>query len=219
MRPKRIILVRHGESEGNTDKSIYGSTPDHAIGLTEYGVRQAQDAGAQIKQIVGKESVHAYMSPYLRARLTFYSIAEHVNCEKAYEEPRLREQEWGHFREMGETARIEAERKKYGYFFYRFPDGESGADVYDRITTFLETLHRDFAKEDYAQNTLLVTHGLTMRLFVMRWFHLPIADFETWRNPKNCQIAVMTKKENNKYDLSLLRPGSTIVCSNSFERY
>lgn len=31
--------------------------------------------------------------------------------------------------------RMEKElRQRYGRFFYRFPDGESAADVYDRIT-------------------------------------------------------------------------------------
>lgn len=29
-------------------------------------------------------------------------------------------------------AREKAERESYGRFFYRFPNGESGADVYDR---------------------------------------------------------------------------------------
>lgn len=34
-----------------------------------------------------------------------------------------------------------AQRNLYGRFFYRFPDGESAADVYDRITgnTFLKS--------------------------------------------------------------------------------
>jgi len=34
-----------------------------------------------------------------------------------------------------EKMRVEkALRQLYGRFFYRFPDGESAADVYDRIT-------------------------------------------------------------------------------------
>ncbi|KMZ65346.1 hypothetical protein ZOSMA_325G00040 [Zostera marina] len=32
---------------------------------------------------------------------------------------------------------------RYGRFFYRFPNGESAADVYDRITGFRETLRAD----------------------------------------------------------------------------
>lgn len=35
--------------------------------------------------------------------------------------------------EPGQQARNYAERLKYGRFFYRFPDGESAADVYDRM--------------------------------------------------------------------------------------
>ena len=35
-----------------------------------------------------------------------------------------------------EKVRLMAERKEFGRFFYRFPNGESGADVYDRITIF-----------------------------------------------------------------------------------
>ncbi len=33
-------------------------------------------------------------------------------------------------------AREKAERLRFGRFFYRFPNGESGADVYDRMTIF-----------------------------------------------------------------------------------
>lgn len=37
----------------------------------------------------------------------------------------------------------QAERLRYGRFFYRFPSGESGADVYDRITILENHLLRD----------------------------------------------------------------------------
>lgn len=38
MRPNRIILVRHGESEGNLDKYKYRTTPDYALNLTQRGL-------------------------------------------------------------------------------------------------------------------------------------------------------------------------------------
>ncbi|WDT89560.1 hypothetical protein H0E86_28285 [Streptomyces sp. SCSIO-PteL053] len=31
-RPQRIVLVRHGESEGNADDTGYEREPDHALG-------------------------------------------------------------------------------------------------------------------------------------------------------------------------------------------
>ena len=44
-RPRRIVLVRHGESEGNADDTVYEREPDHALGLTEKGRRQAEETG------------------------------------------------------------------------------------------------------------------------------------------------------------------------------
>lgn len=45
MRPKRIILIRHGESEGNVDKNIYEQKPDYALELTHRGIHQAKEVG------------------------------------------------------------------------------------------------------------------------------------------------------------------------------
>lgn len=47
----------------------------------------------------------------------------------------------------------------------------SGADVFDRVSSFLETLHRDMKKGHCKENILLVSHGLTCRLFLMRYYH------------------------------------------------
>lgn len=49
----------------------------------------------------------------------------------------------------------------------RFPQGESGLDVYNRATSFIATMFRDFANENIARddlNVIIVTHGLTLRL-------------------------------------------------------
>ena len=45
LKPKRLILVRHGESQGNVDQNVYASVPDHALHLTERGWTQALCAG------------------------------------------------------------------------------------------------------------------------------------------------------------------------------
>ena len=49
MKPKRIILIRHGESEGNVDRLNYETIPDYALNLTNTGQEQARIAGKQIK--------------------------------------------------------------------------------------------------------------------------------------------------------------------------
>lgn len=45
MKPKRIILLRHAESEGNIDKNIYKTKPDYALNITEKGIKQSKLAG------------------------------------------------------------------------------------------------------------------------------------------------------------------------------
>lgn len=202
MRPKRIILIRHGESEGNADKRRLEVIPDYVHGLTAKGVEQASAAGNKIHKIIGNETVHAYVSPWHRTRQTFAKIQPALNVVNAHEDPRIREQDWGHLREFAVNRIIQKERLNYGVFYYRIPDGESGADVYDRVSGFLETLHRDFAKDGYPENTLLVTHGMSMRIFLMRWFHWSVEDFEMLKNPANCEIAIMEQMVDGRYTLA-----------------
>ncbi len=203
MKPNRIILIRHGESEGNIDKDKYRTIPDYALNLTPKGIEQAKRAGFEIKEIIDTESVYVYLSPYFRTRQTFQHIKPGIetNIKKISEEPRIRELDWGHLRHPNENEEIMKQRDDFSTFYYRIPDGESGADVYDRVSTFLETLHRDFNKPDYPQNTLIITHGLTLRLFLMRWFHWTVEEFEILRNPYNCQVVVMQKQANDRYEL------------------
>jgi broad specificity phosphatase PhoE len=63
MKPNRIILIRHGESEGNVNKGIYAEKPDYALDLTEEGIKQAHYAGAQLKQLLKEETAFFYVSP------------------------------------------------------------------------------------------------------------------------------------------------------------
>jgi broad specificity phosphatase PhoE len=204
MKPKRIILVRHGRSEGNADKSQYQTVPDYALNLTPEGIEQAREAGIQIKNIIGSETLYVYLSPYYRTRQTYQYIQESIgaNVVKAIEDPRIREQDWGHLRGPEVNEEIIKERDNFSTFYYRIPDGESGADVYDRVSTFLETLYRDFDKPDYPDNVLIVTHGMTLRLFLMRWFHWTVEEFGNLRNPKNAQIVVMQQGANGRYTLT-----------------
>jgi broad specificity phosphatase PhoE len=203
MKPNRIILIRHGESEGNIDKNKYLTIPDYALNLTPNGIEQAQKAGGEIKAIIGAESLYVYLSPYFRTRQTFQQLKTSIepNVAKIIEDPRIRELDWGHLRHPDDNEEISKQRDDFSTFYYRIPDGESGADVFDRVSTFLETLYRDFNKADYPQNTLIVTHGLTLRLFLMRWYHWTVEEFENLRNPQNCQIVVMQKRHDDKYEL------------------
>lgn len=198
------MLVRHGESEGNADRAHYETTPDYALNLTVQGHAQAVQAGTQIKNLIGTESLFCYLSPYYRTRQTWAGIASQIEGHifRAFEDPRLRELDWGHLRHPDDNQVIINARKKFSTFYYRIPDGESGADVYDRVSSFLESLFRDFRADNYPANTLIVTHGLTLRLFLMRWFHWSVEEFESLESPDNCQIVVMEQTTEGHYRLT-----------------
>ncbi len=80
LRPHRIILVRHGESEGNLDESIYSRTPDSHISLTQLGKDQAIEVGKKLKEEVinggPDETICVYLSPYLRSKQTYEGISK-----------------------------------------------------------------------------------------------------------------------------------------------
>ncbi|MDX3851985.1 histidine phosphatase family protein [Streptomyces sp. AK02-01A] len=200
-RPRRIVLVRHGESEGNSDDTVYEREPDHALRLTETGRRQAEETGVRLREMFGQEPVSVYVSPYRRAHETLRAFDLDMERVRIREEPRLREQDWGNWQDREDVRLQKTYRDAYGHFFYRFAQGESGADVYDRVGAFLESLYRSFEAPDSPENVLLVTHGLTMRLFCMRWFHWSVAEFESLSNPDNGEIRVLELGADGKYTL------------------
>jgi len=64
------------------------------------------------------------------------------NVRGVQEEVQLREQDFGNFQNAEGKHTEKAERLRFGRFFYRFPNGESGADVYDRITIYEDHVRR-----------------------------------------------------------------------------
>ena len=49
-RPKRIILIRHGNSIANNNYDILQHTPDNKVTLSEKGIEQAKEAGKKLKK-------------------------------------------------------------------------------------------------------------------------------------------------------------------------
>jgi broad specificity phosphatase PhoE len=246
-RPQRIILVRHGQSEGNIDEGAYTIIPDSKIALTEVGWKQAVLCGKKIRKIIENDDVddwqvYFYVSPYRRTLQTLRGIGMAFERERiagVREEPRLREQDFGglvflalillllhvwfsvmfllsyqavasyYFSQFMECAgnfqnreRMQlqkAARIRYGRFFYRFPNGESVADVYDRITGFRETLRADidvgrFQRPEVcskSMNLIIVSHGLALRVFLMRWYKWTVEQFEGLHNFGNTGMLVM----------------------------
>ncbi|CAN6340565.1 unnamed protein product [Urochloa humidicola] len=212
--PKRIILVRHGESQGNLDMSAYTTTPDYRIPLTALGAEQARAAGRGILDVVssggGNWKVYFYVSPYARTRATLREIGRAFPRDRvigAREECRVREQDFGNFQVEERMRAVKETRQRFGRFFFRFPEGESAADVFDRVASFLESLWRDIDMGRLDQdpscetNLVIVSHGLTSRVFLMKWFKWTVAQFERLNNFENCEFRVMQLGPGGEYSL------------------
>lgn len=215
-KPRMIILIRHAQSEGNKNRDIHQTIPDHRVKLTHEGWTQAYEAGRRLRSLLHPaDTLHFFTSPYRRTRETTEGILSTLTSDspspspfprhsiKVYEEPRLREQDFGNFQPCSaEMERMWQERAEYGHFFYRIPNGESAADAYDRVSGFNESLWRQFGEEDCASVCVLVTHGLMSRVFLMKWYHFSVEYFEDLRNVNHCEFLIMRKKEDSgKYIL------------------
>ena len=74
--PSKLLMVRHGQSEGNIDESLYATKPDNAMRLTKLGWDMAKMAGKALKEeLPPGETVHFIVSPYARTVETFHGIA------------------------------------------------------------------------------------------------------------------------------------------------
>jgi broad specificity phosphatase PhoE len=227
--PKKLVLVRHGQSMGNINEVLYSTTPDNSMPLTDLGWEQARSAGKVLREkiLASGESVHFIVSPYVRTVETFHglvsawcdpsseefaSISNHDEKVKAWyhrlmemgltwnEDSRLREQDFGNYQNPEVIRRAKEERWRFGAFYYRFPHGESASDVFDRVSTFLDSLWRSF-EMNKSSNYVLVTHGIVLRVFLARYFRYTIDQFNTLANPKNCEMVVLGPSGNGKLDL------------------
>ena len=188
-----IKLVRHGESRANVDDAAPPAGADHLISLTLRGIAQAREA----ERTLGKSYLTAsliYTSPFRRARQTMAAILEGAGLSpdrlSVWEDPRLREVDHGYFDVAGQHDMVE----EYGHFYYRYRGGESAADCYDRVSGFLDTFVRTI-KSRRSKQALLVTHGLALRVFVMRFLHLTVEQFDKIANPHNADIVTLALRE------------------------
>jgi len=149
----RLILVRHGESEGNRDRTFTQSTH---VPLTSRGREQAQTAAERIAARYAP--VRMVTSPYMRARQTAEIIAGviglAVECEAA-----LREQSFGVFAGQPYDALLSDAAYHEGPRWHGRPQGgESLIDVYERVVPAFERV----ARAGVGQDVVIVSHGGVM---------------------------------------------------------
>lgn len=216
--PVDLVLVRHGQSEGNAaNKRSYGG--DHSaftkeflarhssqFRLTDLGRQQAVAAGRWIKDNLGSGSLdRCYVSEYIRAIETAALLG--LNNESWRKESYLRERDDGQLDNISMEERFarfgnEMARRKRDGFFWAPPGGESMANLCLRVDRVLDTLHRECSDK----RVIIVCHGEIMLAFRIRLermsqgrYYELITSQDPFDRIHNCQIFHYTRRSRLRH--------------------
>lgn len=181
----KLIMVRHGESEGN---AIRHFTTSGEAKITDLGRRQAREAALRIKLMFKPTLVIA--STFARARETGRIIADELGIPIQYE-AEFREMSFGDlagqpYESLAGDPTFDPKRS----WVWRAPNGESHEDVLMRVAPALDQI----AKKHPDDEIVIVSHGGVMRSV---WAHVT-GKWENAHVPPNCGIVVI-EHEGGRY--------------------
>ncbi|MGA7870765.1 MAG: histidine phosphatase family protein [Candidatus Binatus sp.] len=181
----KLIMVRHGESEGN---AIRRFTTSGEAKITELGRRQAREAAQRIKLKFQPRLVIA--STFARARETGLIIAAELAIPIEYE-AEFREMSLGNlagqpYESLANDPTFDPKRS----WAWRAPGGESHEDVLRRVAPVLDRVAGKYSDDEI----VIVSHGGVMRAV---WAHVT-GKWENAHVPPNCGI-VLIEHRNGRY--------------------
>jgi len=219
--PIDLILVRHGQSEGNVahkasrrgDNTFFTPTfrekHSRSFRLTDRGVEQAEAAGRWLQANVQQPLDRFYVSDYVRAKET----AAHLNLPAAAwrVEFHLRERDMALMDNCPEDEKdrlFGLERRQYAldsFFSYPAGGGESIAVLAMRLKA---SMLEHWAREASDKRIIAVCHGHVMRALQMELEHLGRDDFirlDTSERAedkiRNCQILWYSRRDPDTHKL------------------
>jgi len=156
----RLFLLRHGQTEWSVDGRHTGRTD---IPLTPAGERQAGQAGATLRTLVGGPAL-VLSSPRHRALHTAELAG--LRVDEVTEE--LAEWDYGDYEGIT-TRQIRETVPGWTIWTHPVPGGESADEVSARADKVLTRARREIESGD----VILVGHGHFSRVLVSRWVGLP----------------------------------------------
>src|SRR3546814_6682127 len=61
--------------------------------------------------------------------------------------------------------------------------------------------------DDPVQNFIIVSHGVTIRAFILQWMHFNFEWYGRQTNPNNCSVNLITSTGEAPYEHRLIYPG------------
>ena len=126
----KILMVRHGESEGNVAHQI-NDDPRRIVNLTARGRAQAEAAADRLRNIL---FTHAYASEFPRAQQTAAILLRHLGLQLTVD-ARLNERRSGM---DGRHVDVFNDFVRADYLRVKPPQGESFLEQMERIRDFLD---------------------------------------------------------------------------------
>lgn len=198
----QIILIRHGQSQSNVDRTILEKKDffDNMVELTDLGKQQAREAGDKLSQLLdSKTKNYLYYSPYTRTKQTreeFLSTFK-KNIEEFVEHPLLIEQEFKDFANQEEVTEKKLRRQSRGKMYYRYKNGESPLDVFGRVVNFLNEIK---INHDHQDNVIIIAHEVVIRCIIHSLMKMDI-DQHLKLDISNCEINIFKKISNRKWNV------------------
>ncbi len=196
MIPETITLVRHGQSCGNQDKSIFQTITDDRIDLTPEGAEQAQAAIPVIRSVIGTSRALFYTSPFLRCRHT----AQIIRAGFEKDQITLIENNLLYERKFGNLSGLDTIRDVYEQYraqgpFYRPSCGDSLADVFTRTEVFRTVMKARWSSERHPPHVVIIGHNTALKTFLMAELQIRVSHFSELCNIGNAQSITLRPKE------------------------
>ena len=181
----RIYIIRHGETDANKKGYAHGWTDGL---LNENGKILAQITGRGMKGIRFDRCIS---SPLIRARETAKIILrESDNNVSISFDDRIKEMNFGSLEGINIRDEKVLRFLKEPILDYRFPNGESIAEVMGRTQDFLKEL---IARDD-DKTYLVSTHGCALRAMLNFLYEDP-DDYWHGHVPYNCCVNIIDVKD------------------------
>ncbi|HIR28498.1 MAG TPA: histidine phosphatase family protein [Candidatus Choladousia intestinigallinarum] len=184
----RLYIVRHGETQWNTEGRLQGRAD---IPLNEKGRAVARATALGMKDIPFDM---AFTSPLVRAKETAQIILGDrqvpLEPDARIQEINFGEMEGCRIRDTNGEVIIPLFQKFFDHPSEYLPpkDGETILELCGRTAEFLEELKN---RKDLAGKTILAaTHGAASRAMLLNITRRPVAEFWGKGVPKNCSVSV-----------------------------
>ena len=197
---KKIILVRHGESEFNAKGIIQGHIDTD---LTPTGIIQAHLLAQDLKKRFKLEKI--FSSDLRRAYRTAYIVGDTFNLE-IDKDTRLREMYFGDWEGKSYKEILSKNKDKFVNWLknpikYPLPSQESGESFFKRLSEFLDYILKLKEKE-----ILVVGHGGSIQGLLCLSLDIGLENLWAFKHT-NTSYSVL-QFENNKFFLKELNNNS-----------